>query len=203
MVPALLFYVAMHQAGMVGALFACLTWSYAAIARRAITGRRLPTILVVSAALVTLRTVAGLATGSIFLYFFQPVLGAVFLSVAFAASVAWGRPILVRIVQDFCPLPPEVLTSDAVQSILSRLTLVWAGVHLLNGLLTAVLLFSTPLGVFLLLRVAGTYLVTAVAVTGSLLWGRHAGRALGIHLELEPRPADLAPASGVSLLPAA
>jgi intracellular septation protein A len=202
-VPALLFYVAMHQAGMVGALFACLTWSYAAIARRAITGRRLPTILVVSAALVTLRTVAGLATGSIFLYFFQPVLGAVFLSVAFAASVAWGRPILVRIVQDFCPVPPEVLASDAVQSILSRLTLVWAGVHLLNGLLTAVLLFSTPLGVFLLLRVAGTYLVTAVAVTGSLLWGRHAGRALGIHLELEPRPADLAPASGVSLLPAA
>ncbi|HEY4409634.1 MAG TPA: VC0807 family protein [Acidimicrobiia bacterium] len=199
-VPAALFYLLLGRVGMAWALVACLTWSYGAIARRAVTGRRLPTILLFGAALTTLRTAAGLLSGSMFLYLVQPVLGTAVLAATFAVSVACGRPILVRLVRDFCPVSREVLAKDAVRSILSRLTLAWAGVHLLNGLLTALLLVFTPLGVFLLVKVAGTYLVTAAAVTASLLWGRSAGRAHGIHLSMEPRLTEAAP---VLLLPAA
>jgi hypothetical protein len=188
MVPAVLFYTVHRMAGVSWALLCCLTWNYAAILRRAVTGRRLPTILIAGATLVSLRTITGLVTGSVFLYFLQPVLGAACLSVAFATSVACGRPILVRIVQDFCPIPPEVLASPPVRSILTRLTLAWAGVHLLNGMLTAVLLVSTPLGVFLAVRIIGVYLVTGLGVVVSLLWGRRAGAACGIDLRLEPRP---------------
>ena len=114
-VPAMLFYTVHSLAGVSWALLCCLTWSYAAILRRAITGRRLPTILIAGATLVTLRTITGLVTGSVFLYFLQPVLGAACLSVAFAASVICRRPILVRLVQDFCPVPPEVLASPPVR----------------------------------------------------------------------------------------
>jgi hypothetical protein len=199
-VPATLFYSVHRLAGVSWALLCCLTWSYTAIARRAVTGRRLPTILIAGAALITLRTITGLVTGSVFLYFLQPVLGAACLSIAFAASVACGRPILVRLVGDFCPVPPEVLAAPPIRSILSRLTLAWAGVHLLNGLLTAVLLVSTPLGVFLAVRVVGVYLVTGTAVALSLAWGRRAGAAEGIDLRFEP-PTGGGPA--VAVRPAA
>ena len=200
LVPAAVFYLLLGRVGMAWALLACLTWSYGAIARRALTGRRLPTILVAAAALTTLRTVAGLLSGSMFVYLVQPVLGTLVLAAAFALSVVCGRPLLVRLVADFCPVSSEVMADEAVRSILSRLTVAWAGVHLLNGLLTAILLLFTPLGVFLLVKVAGTYVVTAAAVTASLLWGRRAGLAHGIHLTMEPRPLAAAP---MLFLPAA
>lgn len=187
-VPAVVFFVVLHLAGPSWALAGCLLWSYAAITRRAIMGRRLPAILVIGAALVTLRTMVGLLTGSVFFYFLQPVLGSVFLAVAFAVSVACGRPLLIRLIRDFCPLAPEVTESAPVRSILSRLTLAWAGVHLLNAALTGALLFAAPLGIFLILKVVGVYLITGLAVVGSLLWGRRAGLAYGITLRFEPRP---------------
>jgi hypothetical protein len=186
-VPPLVFYVVFNSAGKSWALLACLLWSYTAIIRRAVAGRRLPSILLVGATLITLRTTAALLTGSISLYFVQPVFGSVFLAVTFAVSVACGRPLMIRMIEDFCPLAPEVVASASVRSILSRLTLAWAGVHLINAALTGALLFTTPLGVFLILRAVGIYVVTGLAVVGSVLWGRRAGRACGISLHFEPR----------------
>ena len=185
-VPAVIFFVVYQSAGTSWALAGCLAWSYAAIIRRAVSGRRLPVILLISAALVTLRTLVALVTGSVVLYYLQPVLGSVLLAAAFAVSVACGRPVLIRLIRDFCPLTPEVTEHPSVRSILARLTLAWACVHLINAALTGALLFATPLGIFLVLKVAGVYLITGLAVVGSLLWGRRAGRACGIALRFEP-----------------
>jgi hypothetical protein len=187
-VPPVLFWVIYQSAGKSWALLGCLLWSYTAITRRALVGRRVPSLLLVGATLVTLRTVASLLTGSIVLYFVQPVLGSVALAVTFFASVAVGRPLMIRMIEDFCPLSPEVVASGPVRSILSRLTLAWACVHLINACITGALLFTTPLGIFLILRACGIYVVTALAVVGSVLWGRHAGRACGITLLFEPGP---------------
>lgn len=140
-----------------------------------------------SAALITLRTVASLLTRSVSLYFIQPVLGSVFLAITFTVSVACGRPLMMRMIEDFCPLSPEVAASGRVRSILSRLTLGWALVHLINATITGALLFATPLGVFLILKAVGIYVVTGTAVVASVLWGRRAGRACGITLLFAPR----------------
>ena len=185
-IPALTFFVVYQLAGTPWALGACLLWSYSAIIRRAVSGRRLPVILVIGAALVTLRTLVALMTGSVVLYYLQPVLGSVLLAVAFALSVVVGRPVLIRLIRDFCPLEDEITDYPPVRAILARLTLAWACVHLLNAALTGALLFATPLGVFLILKVAGVYLITGLAVVGSLLWGRRAGLACGIALRFEP-----------------
>lgn len=185
-VPAVLFFVVFQWAGTSWALAACLTWSYAAIIRRAVTGRGFPVILLISAALLTMRTVVALLTGSVVVYYLQPVLGSVLLAAAFAISVACGRPVLIRLIRDFCPLEPEITEHPSVRAILARLTLAWACVHLINAALTGALLFATPLGIFLILKVAGVYLITGLAVVGSLLWGRRAGRACGIALRFEP-----------------
>jgi uncharacterized membrane protein len=190
-VPPLLFFVLSGMAGLSWALLGCLLWSYTAIGRRAYAGRRLPVILVAGASLITLRTLASFLTGSVSLYFLQPVLGSVLLGVTFAVSVVCGRPLLMRLIEDFCPLTPEVTGSRDVRRIISRLTLAWSCVHLLNATLTGLLLFATPLGVFLILKAVGVYTVTALAVVGSLLWGRRAGRACGITLLFAPRAATL------------
>lgn len=191
-VPPVIFFVAYRLGGTPWALLGCLLWSYTALLRRALAGRRLPALLMVGAMLITLRTVAALLTGSISLYFVQPVLSSVFLAVTFSVSVAVGRPLMMRMIEDFCPLAPEVAASDEVRSILSRLTLGWALVHLINATITGALLFTAPLGVFLILKAVGIYMVTGVAVVSSLLWGRRAGRACGIHLLFAPRTAGMA-----------
>src|SRR2546427_5907120 len=86
-IPLALFYVFLWTAGVWGALIAALCWSYLALVRRMVTGRRIPGILVLGALGITARTIAAFASGSVFVYFLQPslttvvVAGAVLLSV--------------------------------------------------------------------------------------------------------------------------
>src|SRR4051812_48593050 len=76
-VPLVLFYLSMWLLGIWGALGVGLLWSYGAILRRVVTGRRVPGILVLGALAMTARTLIAVASGSVFIYFLQPTLGTV------------------------------------------------------------------------------------------------------------------------------
>ena len=55
-IPLVLFYAFLWTAGVWGALVAALVWSYTAIIRRAVTGQRIPGILVLGTVGITART---------------------------------------------------------------------------------------------------------------------------------------------------
>ena len=42
-----------------------------------------------------------------FVYFFQPIMRTVVTAAVFALSVAFGRPLIARFAEDFCPLTPD------------------------------------------------------------------------------------------------
>jgi uncharacterized membrane protein len=106
--PAILSYVLLVAVGAGAAMVAVLCWTYVAIARRLARGVAIPSILLLATAGLSVRTAVGLASGSTFAYFVQPVATTVVLAAVFAGSVFVGRPLVARLASDFCHLAPEV-----------------------------------------------------------------------------------------------
>lgn len=166
--PAALFYLTLAFAGFRSSLIAALAWSYAAGARRLLRGERVSTILVLGALLLTFRTVVSFITGSSFLYFAQPLVGTVIIAMVLVVSAMVRRPFTQRFAHDFCPLDPELLRQPRVQQFFVRVSLMWAGVLLVNSGIVAWLLVSSSLRSFVLERTAITWMLTAGAICASI-----------------------------------
>ena len=180
--PLALFYGVFSGVGMRWAVIASLAWSYGAIARRLIRRERIPGILVMAAGLFTVRTVLALATGSVFVYFLQPTLGTFLVAGMFLLSVRFGRPLAERLAHDFCPLPESLLGNGGVKRFFLRISLLWALVYLVNGVMTLMLLLTSSLGTFLVLRTATSTALTVCAIGTSFLWFRSSLRDEGVVL---------------------
>jgi len=151
-VPAIVFYSLFVALGIWPAIVAALIWSYGAISVRALTGRRASGMLLLTAGVLTLRTVVALAAHSTFIYFLQPVLTDVLIGTAFLVSAMTARPVVARLAGDFYPLTDELHARPGIQQLFRRLTLVWAGALLTKAAVVFVLLESQPLGTFVLAK---------------------------------------------------
>jgi uncharacterized membrane protein len=161
-IPAALFYVVLVRFGTGAAMVATLAWSYSALVRRLVRKERVPAILLLAMGGLTARTAAGVLSGSAAMYFLQPVLTTVLMAAVFLCSLVVGRPVVAALAVDFCPVGPAVTTRPAVVSLFRRLTVLWAGVHLMSGAATLALLLSLPLPTFVLLKT-----VVCLAITGT------------------------------------
>jgi hypothetical protein len=118
--------------------------------------------------LLTLRTTVAFVTGSAFVYFIQPLAGAVCVAVVLLISAAMRRPFTQRFAHDFCPLDPALLARPRVQKFFVQISVVWAAVLLLNAGLVLWMLLSSSLKMFILERTAATWSLTAVAIAISI-----------------------------------
>ena len=180
LIPLVLFYGAITLYGQVAALLISLGWCYLAVAGRLLRRCRIPGLLVLAALGLTVRTVVGLGTGSLFLYFLQPTLGNALIGAIFLASLAGRTPMAERLAEDFCPLPHAFLSHPQVHRFFNRVTLLWAGVQLANAAITIVLLVSQPVTTFLWMRPVVTAVVTAGAIAASVVWFKRSMHRLGV-----------------------
>jgi hypothetical protein len=135
-VPLALFLLMLRFIGVWGAVLMGLGWTYVAVARRLVTGRRVPGVLLLAAVTLTARTVIAIVSGSVVVYFLQPTLGTALIAGAFLLSVPLGRPLAERLARDFCPIPTPVLMHERVRQFFLRITLLWAFTQLANASLT-------------------------------------------------------------------
>jgi uncharacterized membrane protein len=175
-IPLALFYGAVTLFGTLTALLVALGWSYLAIARRVILGRRVSGLLVLGSFGLTARTLVAIATGSTFLYFLQPTLTNVLVAAAFLLSIPAGSPMTERLAADFCPLPDALLSDPLVRRFFRRLTLLWAGVLLANASIAVALLVSQPMTTYLWTKPLASWLVTGAAIGVSVLWFKRVHR---------------------------
>jgi len=166
--PLGLFYLLLVLAGFRGALIAALSWSYLALGRRLWKGERISMLLLFGTVLITLRTVIAFITGSAFIYFAQPMAGAVIFAIALLISALVGRPFTQRFAHDFCPMDPAIMKRPLVLRFFIRISVLWATVLLLNAGIVLWLLLTSSLRAFVLERSAVTYGLTAVAVFVSI-----------------------------------
>ena len=177
--PLVVFYLLLVLTGFKGALIAALSWSYLALGRRLLKGERVSMLLLFGTILLTLRTVIAFVTGSAFVYFAQPTVGTVAISVALLVSAVVGRPFTQRFAHDFCPMDPAIMSRPLVRRFFIRISVLWATVLMLNAGLVFWLLVSSSLRSFVIERSAVTYGLTAIAIffsiTGFMAMMRHDG----------------------------
>ncbi len=166
-VPAMLFYGTLQVAGLGTAIVAALVWGWAAVGLRLLRRRAVPGVLAIGTALLTLRSILGLATGSGFLYFLQPALAPALLAAAFVFSVAVGRPLAERLATELLPLPDALLEHAWMRTFFARVTLGWAAVFVVNAAVSLWMLLQVELGAFVVGRAAVSAGLTVAAVLAS------------------------------------
>lgn len=181
-VPLGLFYLMLTLVSFDGGLIAALSWSLVAIVRRAVLRQPIPAVLLLTTGLMVVRTVLGLMTGSVFLYFLQPTLQNFLIAFVMVASLPFGRPLIAKLADDFCAFPAAFSEHPRVVQIFRRLSLLWAAVFLTNGVTTLWILARESVGNFLLVSTAGSWSLVGVAIVISLLWFRRVLRGEGIAL---------------------
>ena len=169
-IPAVMFFVLVKTVNAPTAMAAVLIWAYAAILRRVVRGTKIPAILLLATLGLTVRTAVGLASGSTFAYFIQPIATTVALAAVFLGSVAIGRPVIARLAHDFCPLAPDVADRPAVLRLFGGLTLLWALVHIVTAAITFGMLTTMPVATFVAFKTLACLGVTIGAIVVTVFW---------------------------------
>jgi intracellular septation protein A len=167
-IPATLFYVCLRLEGVWTAIVVALAWSYGAIAWRAATGRRASGLLILTAVVMTGRTLVALLTDSTYLYFLQPIISDGLIGTAFIATLATARPMVARLSGDFYPMDEELHLRPRIQRLFRYLTLMWALLCIGKATATLWLLQSQPLETFVLVKSVSVLLLNALAVAATI-----------------------------------
>ncbi len=187
--PLLLFYLLFRVVGFSGGLYAALAWSVAAVLTRLVTRRPVPAVLLLTTALLGVRTLIGLTTGSAFLYFLQPSVQNFLIAGVLLASLPLERPFIAKLANDFCAFPPTLIGHPCILRFFRRVSVLWAVVFIVNGVTTLWTLAQATIGDFLVVSTAGSYSLVVVTALASMIWLRRCMRGENIRLRLGVRPA--------------
>jgi hypothetical protein len=175
-IPTLLFLGLLHLGGRWVAIAGALGWSTLVIVTRLALGRRVPTIVLIGVGALALRTALAFAAHSSFIYFLQPTVGTATVGLCFLLSAMAGRPLVLRLARDFCPLPDDVMSHGHLRRFFLGISVLWGVVQLLNAALTLWLLLSQSLGTFMVLRTTMAHTLTIGAIAISVVWFRRVTR---------------------------
>ncbi|MER5323429.1 VC0807 family protein [Streptosporangium roseum] len=183
--PLAVFYAALAVLGLTGALIAAVSWVYAGVGWRLVRRVPVPGTMILAAIAITVRALLGLWSGSAVLYFLQPELGTICISMVFLASVRLNRPLVQKLTLDYIHLPTAVLKHERVRRFFARITLLWAFVLLANSAVSIWLLLHQSIGTYLLVRTSVVALISGLAVAVSV----YAFRRVLRRLHHDPAPA--------------
>jgi hypothetical protein len=172
-----------RDAGLVAGLAAI--WLTALI-RRAVTGS-VPSLLTISAAVLTVQTAVVLATGELWLFLLQFPLANLAMCVLFARTASGPNPLVARLAAEVVALRQPATHHPGLHRFFQGATWLWAGIFLLLTAGLGVLMVTEPTRTFLAFSTAAT-IVLVVAGTGvSTLWFLSVLRRLGLKLRFAPR----------------
>jgi hypothetical protein len=168
-VPAALFSVVLVASGVYVAVVAALAWACGAMCWRWATRRPVSGLLVLTLAIMAVRSGFTLATGNTFVYFIQPVFADATVAVLFLASLLTARPLVARLAPDFYPMDTDLAARPRIRRLFWRLTLMWGVVILAKGAVTLWLLESRSTVDFVVTKNAAVIALTALAA-GTTIW---------------------------------
>lgn len=172
MIPVVLFVVLLQAAGSTPALVGSLAFSVGALARRHLRREQITGILILTTVGLLARTVAGLATGSLLVYFLQPTITTALVGLTFAGSVIVGRPLAERLMADICPVDDQTRDHPHLRRFLSHLSLWWAFTSAINFSITLWVLLNHSPTTFVLVKSVLGPATTAATLSLGFVWFR-------------------------------
>ncbi|WP_250563442.1 DUF3159 domain-containing protein [Sphaerisporangium fuscum] len=192
--PLAVFYAALAVLGLDGALITAVAWVYAGVLWRVVRRRPVPGTMVLAAIAITARAALGWWTGSAVVYFLQPELGTICISMAFLASVRLNRPLVQKLTLDYIHLPSALLRHERMRRFFARITLLWAFVLLANSTVSIWLLLHQSIGTYLLVRTSVVAAISCAAVGVSIYAFRRVLRRM--HTDSPAAAITTGPAAG-------
>jgi hypothetical protein len=187
-VPTLLLYGCMLTVGAFPGLVAVLAWCGVTVAVRMVTVRRVPGTLLLVLTMLAARTGIALALSSVYVFLLQPIAGSMLMAVLFIGSALVGRPITLRLAQDFVHLPDRLVGDARVRRMFVQVSLLWGISRLLDaGMSLGVLHFGITAGVFSRGVFSGLLTALSIGACAYFGWSR-LHRIEGVTLRFGARP---------------
>jgi hypothetical protein len=174
--------VAASLAGRDAGLWAMLAaiWLTAAL-RKLVTGS-VPSLVVISLAVLTVQTAAAIATGNLLIFLVHFPIANLALCVLFARTARGHSPIAARLAAEVIGLRCPAIHQPRLHPFFQRVTVLWAGVFLLLAVCLGVLLATVPLATYVPVWAATTVVLIAAGIVASAFWLRSVLRRLSIGL---------------------
>jgi hypothetical protein len=167
-----------RNAGLVAGLVA--TWLTAVI-RKVATGS-VPSLLTISALVLTVQTAVVLATGELWLFLLQFPLANLCMCVLFARTASGPDPLVARLAAEVVALRQPSTHHPGLHRFFQGATWLWAGIFLMLTAGLAVLMVTEPTRMFLMLSTAVTAALVVAGTGASTLWFLTVLRRLGLRL---------------------
>ena len=167
-IPALLIYTTLVAFSITTAVLVALAWAIGAIVWRWVSGRPPSALLLLTVAIMTVRTAFTLATGNTYVYFIQPVFADALVATLFLVSLLHARPVVARLAADFYPMAHGVAARPRIRLLFRRLTLMWGLVIIAKGSVTLYLLESQSLVDFVLIKGIAIITLTSTAAAATI-----------------------------------
>ena len=171
-----------RDAGLVAGLVAI--WLTAVI-RKVATGS-VPSLLTISALVLTVQAAVVLATGELWLFLLQFPLANLAMCVLFARTASGPDPLVARLAAEVVALRQPATRHPDLHRFFQRATWLWAGIFLLLTAGLAVLMVTEPAGAFLTLSTVAAIVLVAAGTGASTLWFLPVLRRLGLRLRFAP-----------------
>jgi hypothetical protein len=171
-----------RNAGLIAGLVAI--W-LTALARKIVTGS-VPSLLTISAVVLTIQTAVVLATGELWLYLLQFPLANFAMCVVFARTAGGPNPLVARLAAEVVALRQPATHHPGLHRFFQGATWLWAGIFLILTAGLVVLMFTEPTRVFLMLSTAATVALVVAGTGASTLWFLSVLRRLGLRLRFAP-----------------
>lgn len=166
--PAILFATTMALWNISAAVVAGLAWMVSLTCVRKAWGLPVSGLLLLTLAIMTVRSTFTLATGNSYVYFVQPVVSDACVAAIFLGSLLTQHPVVSRLAPDFYPMTAEMASRPGVKRLLKQLTLLWGVVIVVKGSLTLWLLTSLSTTHFVLVKGPAIFTLTSLAAAGTI-----------------------------------
>jgi hypothetical protein len=171
-----------RDAGLIAGLVAI--WVTAAV-RKVATGS-VPSLLTISAVVLTVQTGLVLATGDLWLFLLQFPLANFCMCVLFARTARGPDPLVAKLAAEVVSLRQPATHQPGLHRFFQRATWLWSGIFLLLTASLAVLMVTEPTAVFLMLSTVATVALVVAGTGASAWWFRSVLRKLGLRLRFAP-----------------
>jgi hypothetical protein len=187
--PTVGYVVAAWLAGRNAGLWAMLAAIWVtAIIRKLATGS-VPGLVMISLIVLTVQTVAAIATGNLWIFLVHFPLANLGLCLLFGRTARGRSPIAARLAAEVIGLRCPAIHQSRLHPFFQRVTMLWAGVFMLLAVSLGVLLATVPVATYVLAWAVTTLTLIAAGIVVSAVWLRSVLRRLCIGFRFAPVPA--------------
>jgi hypothetical protein len=159
-------------------------WATAAV-RKIVTGT-VPSLLTISAIVLTIQTAVVIATGILWIFLLHFPLANLCMCVLFARTARGPNPLCARLAAEVIALRQPAIHHPGLHRFFQGATWLWAGIFLMLAGALGGLMVTEPTATFLMLSTVATVGLTVAGIGASVLWFVSMMRKHGLRVRFAP-----------------